>query len=170
MPLLPRSVQDASEFVLVEMGLEVALDRVLGSAKELTGARYGALCVLNDARDGLAVFLTAGIDDHTRARIGMWPRGRGVLGDLILDPVPLRLADLGEHPHCYDMPPGHPPMRSFLGVPILVDHVPDGSLYLTEKKGGRSFTGEDEEAVVALAGFAGRAIERDRRQTSADAV
>lgn len=99
MSLLPRSVPDASEFVLDEMGLEVALDRVLESARELTGARYAALCVLNDARDGLAVFLTAGIDDDTRARIGEWPCGRGVLGDLILDPVPLPVADLGEHPH-----------------------------------------------------------------------
>jgi two-component system, NarL family, sensor histidine kinase DevS len=164
MPVSPRSVPDASEFVLDEMGLEVALDRVLGSAKELTGARYAALCVLNDARDGLAVFLTAGIDDDTRARIGKWPCGRGVLGDLILDPVPLRLVNLGEHPHCYGMPPGHPSMRSFLGVPILVDHVPDGSLCVTGKAGRRSFTDEDQEAVVALASFAGRAIERDRWQ------
>jgi two-component system, NarL family, sensor histidine kinase DevS len=164
MPVSPRSAPDASEFVLDEMGLEVALDRVLGSAKELTGARYAALCVLNDARDGLAVFLTAGIDDDTRARIGKWPCGRGVLGDLILDPVPLRLVNLGEHPQCYGMPPGHPSMRSFLGVPILVDHVPDGSLYLTEKAGRRPFTDEDQEAVVALASFAGLAIERDRWQ------
>ena len=165
MSLLRRGVPDASDFVLDEMGLEVALDRVLESAKELTGAQYAVLCVLNDARDGLATFLTAGIDDDTCARIGTWPCGRGVLGDLILDPVPLRVANLGEHPHCYGTPPGHPPMRSFLGVPILVDHVPDGSLYLTEKAGGRSFTDEDQEAVTALAGFAGLAIERDRRQT-----
>ena len=170
MSLLRRGVPDASEFVLDEMGLGVALDRVLEFAKELTGARYAALCVLNDARDGLAVFLTAGIDDDTRARIGEWPCGRGVLGDLILDPVPLLLADLGEHPHCYGMPPGHPPMRSFVGVPILVDHVPDGSLCLTEKAGGRSFTDEDQEAVVALAGFAGLAIERDRWQTGGGPV
>jgi two-component system, NarL family, sensor histidine kinase DevS len=161
----PCCVPDASEFVLDGRGLEVALGRVLGSAKELTGARYAALCVLNDARDGLAVFLTAGIDDDTRARIGKWPCGRGVIGDLILDPVPLRVASLREHPHCYGTPPRHPPMRSFLGVPILVDHVPDGSLYMTNKAGGRSFTNEDEQSVAALAGFAGLAIERDRRQT-----
>ncbi len=165
MSLLPRGVPDASEFVLDEIGLEVALDRVLGSAKKLTGARYAALCVLNDAGDGLSVFLTAGIDDDTRARIGKCPSGRGVLGDLILDPVPLRVANLGEHPHRYGMPSGHPPMRSFLGVPIFVDLVPDGSLCVTEKAGGRSFTGEDQEAVVAFAGFAGLAIERHRRQT-----
>ncbi|MGO9904394.1 MAG: GAF domain-containing protein [Solirubrobacteraceae bacterium] len=157
---------DASDFVADEIRLEVALGRVLGCAKDLTGARYAALCVLNDARDGLGVFITAGLDDDTRARIGKWPCGRGVLGDLILDPVPLRLSDLGAHPHCYGVPRGHPPMRSFPGVPILVDHVPDGSLYLTEKAGGRSFTDEDEESVVALAGFAGLAIERDRRQAS----
>ena len=101
-----------------------------------------------------------------RARIGKCPRGRGVPGNLILDPVPLRLANLGEHPHSYGMPPGHPPMRSFLGVPILVDGVADGSLYLTEKAGGRSFTDEDQKSAVTLAGFAGLAIERDRQQTS----
>ena len=166
MSLPPLGVPDAGELMLDEMGLVAALDRVLGSAQRLTGARYAALCVLNDARNGLAVFLTAGIDDDTRAKIGKWPCGRGVLGDLILDPVPLRLANLGDHPHSYGMPPGHPPMRSFLGVPILVDHVPDGSLYLTEKAGGRSFTDEDQESVAALAGFAGLAIERHRRQTN----
>jgi two-component system, NarL family, sensor histidine kinase DevS len=162
----PHAVLDASEFVLDETGLEVALDRVLGSAKRLTGARYAALCVLNDARNGLAVFLTAGVDDDTRARIGKWPCGRGVLGDLILDAVPLRVTNLAEHPHAYGMPLGHPRMRSFLGVPILIDRVADGSLSLTEKAGGGSFTDADQEAVAALAGFAGLAIERNRRQTS----
>jgi two-component system sensor histidine kinase DevS len=88
-----------------------------------------------------------------------------VLGDLILDPVPIRLVNVGEHPHSYGFPRGHPRMRSFLGVSIPVDGVADGSLYLTEKAGGRSFTDQDEEAVVALTGFAGLAIELDRRQT-----
>jgi hypothetical protein len=97
MSLPPRGVPDASEFVLDEMGLGLALDRVLKSAKELTSARYGALYVLNDARDDLALLLTTGIDDDTRARIGKWPCSRGVLGDLILDPVPLLVANLGEH-------------------------------------------------------------------------
>ena len=115
MSLLPRGVPDASEFVVDELGLVVALDRVLQSAKKMTGARYAALCVLNDARDGLAVFITKGIDDDTRAKLDKWPCGRGVLGDLIIDPVPLRLANLGEHPHFYGMPPGHPPMDSFSG-------------------------------------------------------
>jgi two-component system, NarL family, sensor histidine kinase DevS len=78
-----------------------------------------ALCVLNDARDGLALFLTTGIDDDTRARIGKWPCRRGVLGDLILHPVPPRVANLGEHPRCYGMPTGHPPMRSFVGGAIV---------------------------------------------------
>jgi signal transduction protein with GAF and PtsI domain len=138
MSSLPRSVPDASEFVLDEMGLEVALDRVLESARKLAGAPYAVLCALNDARDGLALFLMAG-STMTRARIGKWPCGRGLLGDLILDPVPLRLANLGDHPHCYGMPPGHPPMRSFLGVAILVDRVPDGSLELVpDRKSGRA--------------------------------
>ncbi len=165
MPSSPRGAPDALEFVLDGRGLEVVLNRLLESAKVLTDARYAALCVLNEAKDGLAVFLTAGLAGDTRARIGKWPCGRGVLGDLILNPVPLRLSNLGEHPGCYGMPPGHPPMRSFLGVPILVDHAPDGSLCLTEKVGGRSFSEKDQESVTALAGFAGLAIERDRRQT-----
>lgn len=164
MPLSARGMPNASEFVLDESGLEAVLDRVLESAKERTGARYAALCVLNDARTGLAVFLTAGIDDDARAKIGKWPCGRGVLGDLILDPVPLRLVNLSEHRRFYGMPPGHPAMRSFLGVPILVDEVPDGSLSVTEKADGRSFSDEDQESVTALAAIAGCAIERDRSQ------
>ena len=146
------------------MSLAVALDRVLESAKKLTAARYAALCVLNDARDRPSHYSSRrGSTRATRDRIGNWPCGRGVLGDLILDPVPLRVVTLDEHPHSYGMPLGHPPMHSFLGVPILVHHVPDGSLYLTDKAGGRSFTDEDEEAVATLAGFAGVAIEHDRQ-------
>ena len=122
--------------------------------------------MLNGARNGLAVFITNGIDEQTRARIGEWPCGRGVLGELILDPVPLRLAELGEHPHSYGLPPGHPPMRSFLGVPILVEDEPDGSLCLADKAGGQSFTDDDQESVAALAGFAGLAIEGHRRRSN----
>ena len=102
-----------------------------------------------------------------RAEIGALPRGRGVLGELIRNPVPLRLSDVGEHPRSYGFPLGHPPMHSFLGVPILVGGVPFGSLYLTEKADGGQFTEEDEESVTTLARFAGLAIDHARRYTGA---
>jgi two-component system, NarL family, sensor histidine kinase DevS len=152
----------------LEQDLEVVLNRVLESARKLTGARYAALCVLNDARMGLDRFVTAGIGDDARARIGVLPRGRGVLGDLILDPVPVRLVDVGEHPHSYGFPRGHPPMHSFLGVPILVGATPLGSIYLTEKAGRRPFTEADEQSLVSLAGCAARAIEHARHSAQRD--
>ena len=101
----------------------------------------------------------------SRVQIGALPRGRGVLGELIRDPVPLRLAEVGEHPRSYGFPLGHPPMHSFLGVPILVGGMPFGSLYLTEKANGKEFTDEDEESVMTLARFAGLAIDHARRYT-----
>ena len=157
-----RSMLGVTEFVLDEMDLKVALDAVVEEARRLTGARYAALCVLNDARDGLARFITAGIENDSRATIGGLPCGRGVLGDLILDPVPLRVANLAEHQHSYGFPIGHPPMRSFLGVPIVVDQVSCGSLYLTEKADGAPFTDQDQERVATLARRAGLAIDHAR--------
>jgi signal transduction histidine kinase len=123
--------------------------------------------VLNDSKTELAQFITRGIDEGERARIGALPRGRGVLGALIERPSPLRLGDVGEHPLSYGFPHGHPPMRSFLGVPILVRGEPYGNLYLTEKSGGAQFTDEDEQAVVVLAEFAGIAVDHARRYTGA---
>jgi signal transduction histidine kinase len=143
--------------VVAELDLETVLHQVLDAAREITGARYAALGILDEDRRGLARFLTTGIDDEAHAAIGDLPRGRGVLGVLIDDPRPLRLADVGAHPHSYGFPAGHPPMRSFLGVPILVRGEAWGNLYLTEKEGG-SFTREDEEAVVILADWAAIAI------------
>jgi signal transduction histidine kinase len=99
--------------------------------------------------------------------IGALPRGRGVLGALINDPEPLRLADVGRHPRSYGFPAGHPPMHTFLGVPILVGGTPFGNLYLTEKAGGAEFSDADEQAVSALAEFAGVAIDHARRYTGA---
>ncbi len=160
-----RDLLGVTEFVLGETDLKVVLDSVVESARRVTGARYAALCVLNDARDGLARFITAGVDNDSHTTIGKLPCGRGVLGDLILDPVPLRIANLAEHRHSYGFPIGHPPMRSFLGVPILVDHVSCGSLYLTEKAGGAPFTDQDQECVATLARRAGLAIDHARRQT-----
>ncbi len=132
------------------VGVRVALVRVPEMAREMTGARYAALAVLNENRDGLEQFFTAGVDEDTRRAIGHVPRGRGVLGDLILDPRPLRVTDVSQHPSCYGFPSGHPLMRSFLGVPIMILGQAWGSLHLAEKADGE-FTEADERAAVALA-------------------
>jgi len=164
-----RGLLEAARGVLGELDLEIVIDRVLESARELTGARYAALGVLDGTRTELERFITVGIDEHARAEIGALPRGRGVLGELILDPVPLRLAEVGEHPRSYGFPVCHPPMDSFLGVPIVIGGVPFGSLYLTEKAGGGQFSEADEESVMTLAGFAGVATEHARRYGGAAA-
>ena len=129
---------------------------------ELTDARYAALGILDAAGEGLERFVVSGIDAQGQAEIGDLPRGRGVLGVLITDPRPLRLRDVGEHEHSYGFPPGHPPMASFLGVPVRVRGEVFGNLYLTEKAGGR-FSADDEEAVVVLADWAAIAIDNARR-------
>ncbi|MGO9954750.1 MAG: GAF domain-containing protein [Solirubrobacteraceae bacterium] len=164
-----RGLLDAAARLVGELDLEVVIDRLMASARELTDARYAALGVLNDAKTELERFITAGIGDDARAHIGELPRGRGVLGELILAPEPLRLADVGDHPRSYGFPLGHPPMRSFLGVPILAGGVPFGSLYLTEKAGGVRFTDADEQSATTLARFAGAAIDHARRFTGAAA-
>jgi signal transduction histidine kinase len=162
-----RGVLEVARSVLAELDLDVVLDRVLQAAQELTGAQYAALGVLNDTKTELARFLTRGIDEATRATIGSLPRGRGVLGALIEDPVPLRITDVSEHPRSYGFPHGHPPMRSFLGAPITIQGAPFGNVYLTEKAGGGAFTEADEQALVALADFAAVAIDHALRYTVA---
>ena len=149
--------------VLGDLDLERVLQRVLGSARELAGARYAAIGVLDDSRTALARFITTGVDESTRGEIGSLPTGRGLLGELIRDPRPLRVACVGDHPRSYGFPAGHPPMGSFLGVPVMVAGEPFGNLYLTEKLGGGEFTAADERAVVGLAEFAGIAIDHARR-------
>lgn len=160
-----QGILDVARGVLSELDLDEVLDRVLQSAQELTEARYAALGVLNESRTELVRFLTKGIDEEAHAMIGSLPRGRGVLGALIEDPAPLRIAHVSDHPRSYGFPHAHPPMHSFLGVPILVQGVPYGNLYLTEKAGADEFTEADEQAVVVLAEFAGVAIDHARRYT-----
>jgi signal transduction histidine kinase len=150
---------DAGRGLLSELDLDTVLDRLLLTAADLTGARYVALGILDESRRELSRFLTRGIDEEGHRAIGDLPRGRGILGVLIEDPRPLRLDDVGDHPRSYGFPPGHPPMRSFLGVPILIRGQAWGNLYLTEKAGDESFSSEDEEAVVVLADWAAIAIE-----------
>jgi signal transduction histidine kinase len=160
-----QGILEVARSVLAELDLDVVLDRVLESAQELTEARYAALGVLNEPKTELARFITRGIDADTHATIGALPRGRGVLGALIDDPAPLRLGEVGRHPRSYGFPHGHPPMHTFLGVPILIGGVPFGNLYLTEKAGGADFSEADKQAVVVLAEFAGVAIDHARRYT-----
>ena len=158
-----RGILTMARGVLEQLDIELVLERVLHSARELTSARYAALGVLDDSGSALGRFLTVGIDDETRRLIGPLPTGRGVLGELIRNQVPLRLGDVGSHPFSYGFPVGHPPMTSFLGVPIVSDGQPFGNLYLTEKQGAEEFTEDDEEAVVLLAEFAGVAIDHARQ-------
>jgi len=154
--------------LLAQHDTEAVLDRILREAREVTGARYAALGVLNESRTELERFVTLGIDDQTHRAIGDLPRGRGVLGVLISDPRPLRLAEVGQHPQSYGFPVGHPPMQTFLGVPIVIRGTGWGNLYLTEKEGGGPFTDEDEEAAVVLAQWAAIAIENARLYESTE--
>ena len=154
--------------LLSDLDVEAVLERVVEAARELTGARYAALGILDRSRGELERFITAGLDEVTRAQIGGLPRGRGVLGELIADPRPLRLADVGAHPHSYGFPRAHPPMKTFLGIPVLVAGEVFGNLYLTEKGDEEEFTAEDERALVRLAEFAGVAIDHARRYTRVD--
>jgi signal transduction histidine kinase len=153
-----RRLIDVGRVLVAELDLEVVLERVLDAARALTGARYAAVGVLDERRRELERFLTVGIDEETHHAIGELPRGRGVLGVLIADPRPLRLDDVGHHPRSYGFPPGHPPMHSFLGVPVIVRGEVFGNLYLTEKEGGGEFDEQDEETAVVLADWAAIAI------------
>ena len=160
-------VLEVARSVVAELDLEVVLERVLAAAQELTQARYAALGIVDESRTGLARFLTVGISEDERAEIGDLPSGRGVLGELIERPQPLRLSRVGLHPRSWGFPPGHPPMETFLGVPIVVGDRPFGNLYLTEKEGGADFTPQDEQAVTLLAEFAAVAIDHAGRYTGA---
>ena len=156
-----RQLIDAGRSLVAELDSTVLLEELLGVAAGVTGARYAALGILAEDRRGLERFLTHGMDVAARARIAEPPQGRGVLGVLVDDPRPLRLADVSRDPRSYGFPAGHPPMGSFLGVPILIRGQAWGNLYLTEKDGG-AFTPGDEEAVVVLAEWAAIAIENAR--------
>jgi signal transduction histidine kinase len=157
-----RALLEAGITLTSELSLDAVLQRLVEIAAELTGARYAALGVIDPSGSQLERFLTHGVDAETQQAIGDPPRGRGILGVLIREATPLRLADLTEDPRSVGFPPGHPPMRSFLGVPILLRGVAYGNLYLTEKEGGAQFTEEDQELVTLLAGQAAVAVENAR--------
>lgn len=157
-----QGLLDAVLAVGGELELDSTLQRIVRAAVELVDARYGALGVLDGPEAGLVEFVHEGIDERTRARMGHLPQGHGVLGLLIEDPRPIRLPDITDHPASVGFPPNHPPMRSFLGVPIRVRDEVFGNLYLTEKRGGGEFTEDDEVVLRSLAAAAGVAVENAR--------
>jgi signal transduction histidine kinase len=157
-----RALLEASTAIASELSLEVLLRRLVTTAADLTGARYAALGVIDRSGLQLEQFITTGVDDETHRAIGELPRGRGILGVLISEATPLRLHDLGEDTRSVGFPANHPPMHTFLGVPILLRGVAYGNFYLTEKDGGQDFTDEDQEIVTLLAAQAAIAIENAR--------
>ena len=162
-----RGLVEAGVALSSELSLNALLQRLVESAADLTDARYAALGVIDRSGTALERFITTGITPEEEAAIGEWPRGRGVLGVLITDHKPLLLHDLSRHERSVGFPPNHPPMRTFLGIPILLRGVAYGNLYLTEKAGGAQFTDEDEELVTLLAAQAAVAIENARLYESA---
>ncbi|MEA3056454.1 MAG: hypothetical protein QOD30_1886 [Actinomycetota bacterium] len=161
----PKSLRHLLDAVLtlgLDLDLAAMLERIIRAAVDLVDARYGALGVLDVSGTRLSQFITVGIDEEGRRAIGDLPEGHGILGLLILDAEPLRLPDLREHPDSFGFPANHPPMRSFLGVPIRVRGVVFGNLYLTDKTSAEVFTDVDVELVVGLAAAAGVAIENAR--------
>jgi signal transduction histidine kinase len=148
--------------MITEVSLEGVLARVTQVAAEVIGARYAAIGVVGSDGRMLEHFTTYGVDDELRARIGRPPEGHGILGLIIRDAKPLRLPDLTRHPDSCGFPPHHPPMHSFLGVPIFGRGGVSGSLYLTEKTGGEAFTEEDEHLAILLAAKTSAAVENAR--------
>jgi signal transduction histidine kinase len=164
----PRRLRELLDAVLAltsNLDAPSVLRRIVKAAVELVDARYGAVGVLDETGTRLAQFITVGIDDDTHQLIGKLPEGHGLLGSLIIDAKPLRLPDLREHPDSFGFPDHHPPMRSFLGVPIRVRDEVFGNLYLTDKMTAEAFTDVDEELVVGLAAAAGIAVENARLHT-----
>ena len=162
-----RGLLRANALVAGELSLPVVLRQIVGAARDLLGARYAALGVLG--RDGkLEEFVHVGLDDELVRSIGALPRGEGILGLLISEPVPIRIADLAAHSVSVGFPSGHPPMTGFVGVPIRIGQEVFGNLYLTERSGGGEFTAEDEELAIALAAAAGAAIANARRFTESE--
>jgi len=157
-----RRLLDAVLLFGGELDLPTTLLRIVEAATDLVDARYGALGVLDESATRLSEFLTVGIDDETYRAIGDLPEGHGILGLLIVDAQPIRLPDLTRHPDSHGFPPHHPPMTSFLGVPIRIRDQVFGNLYLTDKTTGEVFTDVDEELAVGLAAAAGVAIENVR--------
>ena len=151
-----------------DLDLHGVLNRLVESACRLTSARYGALGVLGDSRRALSDFITHGISEEAHRAIGELPHGRGILGLLIDHPEPIRLQRISDHPDSYGFPPNHPPMGTFLGVPVRIRGTVFGNLYLTEKQSAEGFTEQDEVLVQILATAAGFVIENARAYTQSE--
>jgi signal transduction histidine kinase len=162
-----RQLVDAGIALSSELSLDAVLQKIVETAASLTGARYAALGVINEARTGLERFIVTGVTPEQYAAIGDPPHGRGILGALITDARPLRMPRLADDRRSVGFPPNHPPMTTFLGVPILQRGTAYGNLYLTEKDSGGEFTQEDEELALLLAAQAAVAIENARLYESA---
>ena len=162
-----RALLEAGMALASELSLDSLLQRLTELAAELTGARYAALGVIDPSGSRLERFITFGVDDETRTAIGDPPLGRGILGALITDARPLRLHAISDDPRSVGLPPNHPPMSSFLGVPVLLRGVAYGNLYLSEKEDGSDFSKADQALVELLAAQAAVAIENARLYESA---
>jgi signal transduction histidine kinase len=157
-----RGLLEVGRALVAELDVEAVLRRIVETARDLTQARYAALGILDEHKRELERFVYVGIDEETRRMIGPLPRGHGVLGELIRNPRPLRLSDVTQHERSYGFPPGHPPMKTFLGVPISIRGEAFGNLYLTDKAGGADFDEHDEESALVLSEWAAIAIDNAR--------
>ncbi len=162
-----RTLVETGIAISSDLSLEGVLERIVEAVAHVTDAQYAALGVIDPAGTGLERFVTYGMSHEVQLEIGDPPQGRGILGVLIRDARPLRVHALSEDPRSVGFPPGHPPMRTFLGVPIMLRGVAYGNLYLTEKGGGGDFTAEDEELASLLAAQAAVAVENARLYESA---
>ena len=161
-PAKLRRVLEATLLLEADLDLPSLLRHIVDEARSMTNARYGALGVLSEDGTELTEFVTVGMDADEEARIGPRPTGGGVLGLLISDPRPMRSAQLQDHDSSLGFPPNHPPMTSFLGVPIMVRDEVYGNLYLTDKIGWSEFTSDDEALIGALAVAVGIAVDNAR--------
>ncbi len=161
-PVKLRRLMAAMLLIEADLSLPVLLEHLVEEARSMVGARYAAIGVLNEDRTALAQFVTVGLSSEEEERIGPRPTGQGVLGLLISQSEPVRMPDIRAHPESFGFPANHPPMASFLGVPIKVRGEVYGNLYLTDKVGWAEFTKDDEQLVEALALASGIAIENAR--------
>ena len=157
-----RRLLEVGRALVAELDVEAVLRRILETARDLTRARYAALGILDSRKEELERFVFVGINEETRRLIGPLPRGHGVLGELIRDPRPLRLPDVTQHERSYGFPPGHPPMKTFLGVPISIRGEAWGNLYLTDKADALQFDEADQESAMVLSEWAAIAIDNAR--------
>jgi signal transduction histidine kinase len=156
-----HALDRATRAIAGELDVDRVLQLIVDSVRELVGSEYAALGIL-DENGGIERFITSGITPEVRAQIGPPPQGHGLLGTIIRDGVSLRIPDIAKHPESYGFPPNHPHMHSLLGVPVRVGGEPVGNLYLTDKRGAREFSDEDQELVEMFALHAGLAIQNAR--------